>query len=143
MQVGTGAYAPGGELEGAGLPPVIVTSWTPEQLELLAANQFSSSLREIMTAVYVMRAIAGHSERARRLLEHRSLQYLTDSQVATAVVNRMGGNASLFPAVKELWGLCKELDCELSFVWQPREHEVQQYADELSKLPDEIGRAHV
>ena len=38
--------------------------------------------------------------------------------------------------MKALWQLCKGPACELSVVWQPREHAVQQCADELCKLPD-------
>ncbi|GAB4815693.1 hypothetical protein N2152v2_002739 [Parachlorella kessleri] len=36
-------------------------------------------------------------------------------------------------AGNQIWCLCKELDCELSMVWQPREHEPQQLAGDLSQ----------
>ncbi len=131
--MGTGAFTPNGELAAAGLESTIVTSWTTDELQLLAANRFSSSLRELRALLRSLQAIR---ERAPQLLQHRSAQYLTDSQVAATVLNRMGGNAELFPEVKAIWELCKGLDCELTAVWQPREHEQQRYADELSKLPD-------
>ena len=117
--VGTGAFAPNGELAAAGLPSTIVTSWDKEELQLLADNRFSSSLREVRALLLTLQAI---HQQAPQLLRHRSVQYLSDSQVAAAAINRMGGNEALFPAVKAVWQLCKELDCELKVVWQPREH---------------------
>lgn len=136
--VGTGIFTPGGELEAAGLPRAILTSWDAEQLRQLGQDKFSSGLREIIALREALRVL---SERARHLLLHRAVQYMTDSQVAMSAINRMGGNPSLFVEVKGLWQLCKELDCELSVVWQPREHDIQRFADELSKLPDESAWA--
>ena len=136
--MGTGIFTPKGELQQAGLGAQIVTSWDAGQLERLAANAFSSTLREIIALREALTFLAG---RAPHLLRHRSVQYMTDSQAAAAAINRMGGNPSLFPEVRALWELCKQLDCELTVVWQPREHALQRYADELSKLPDGSGSA--
>lgn len=132
-EVGTGLFTPNGELLAAGLPPEIVTSWNAGQLASLASQQFSSSLREIIA---LREGLSSLAERAPDLLLHGAVQYRTDSQVAAAAVNRMGGNPSLFKEVKELWTLCKQLDCELSVLWQPREDDMQVYADLLSKLTD-------
>ena len=122
------AYTPDGQFQH----PVVVT-FTRQELDLMAANQYSSKLREILCMLWVVKVIL---EQAPDLVTHSRLRYETDSQAGFYSVMGMKGNPSTFPVVKELRLLCAAHDVDLDVVWKPRGDPNQQLADTWSKVED-------
>ena len=122
------AYAPDGEV---GDPMVV--SFTTEELELMANNEFSSTLREIICMEKTVEVLLqSHPEKVR----HKRLVYETDSQTGWYSVMGLKGNSSTFPTVRRLRLLCAANDIELDVVWKPREEVHQKVADLWSKVVD-------
>lgn len=104
------AVTPNGEY----LHPIVV-SFMPEELQLMADNQFSSTLREIM--IMCMLVISKVLlQQAPHLMQHKRMVYETDSQTGFYSIMGMKGNASTFPVVKELRLLCAQWDIEVDVV---------------------------
>lgn len=122
------AYAPNGEYSHP-----IVVSFTQEQLDLMAANQFSSTLREIICVLETCNVLL---QQVPHLVFHKRLIYETDSQTGFYSVMGMKGNQSTFPVVKQLRLLCSYHDIELDMSWSPRTEQHQRMADFWSKVED-------
>lgn len=122
------AYTPNHEF-----PHPMVITFTEQELQLVAQNQYSSTLREIVCILWVVKIIL-QTDPAR--VQHIRLQYETDSQAGLQSIMGMKGNASTSPVVKELRLLCALHDVELDVVWSPRSDLHQQIADAYSKVQD-------
>ena len=127
--VGTGGFLPDGEL---GPDSKFSVPFTAEQAARQAANDFSSTEREVTAAAICLQFIDSHQP---GLLRHRTVQYQTDSQAAMFCVLGMKGAPPCLLAVDAFLMWCAERDCELETVWYPRETPAQQAADLLSKHP--------
>ena len=110
-----------------------MVSFTAEELQLMASNCLSSTLREIVCMQKTTEVLLQHHP---NLVQHKRLLYETDSQTGWYSVMGMKGNATTFPVVRQLRLLCAENDIELDVVWRPREEEHQRVADMWSKLVD-------
>ena len=122
------AYTPGGEFAY----PMVV-SFTEEELALMASNQFSSTLREILCIQHLVKILLEVNPAS---IQHKRLRYETDSQAGWHSVMGMKGNESTFPVVKQLLLLCAQWDVEMETVWRPRSDAHQQVADYWSKVED-------
>ena len=122
------AYTPDGEFSH----PMVIT-FTDAELQLLANNQYSSTLREILCILHLVKVLL---EVQPDCICHKRLRYETDSQAGWFSVMGMKGNDSTFPVVKELLLLCAQHDVELETVWRPRDDAHQQIADFWSKVED-------
>ena len=127
-EIAFAAYTPNGEYSHP-----IVVSFKPQEMQLMADNQFSSTLREIMCMLVVTKVLL---QQAPHLLRHKRMVYETDSQTGFYSIMGMKGNTSTFPVVKELRLLCASWDIEVDVVWRPREDDHQQMADFWSKVQD-------
>ena len=122
------AYTPDGEFRH----PMVVT-FTEAELERLTNSVFSSTLREILCILHVVRILL---ELDPTCIQHKRLRYETDSQAGWYSVMGMKGNVNTFPVVKELLLLCAQYDVELETVWKPRTDDHQVVADYWSKVLD-------
>ena len=122
------AFFPNGELEGR-----IVIPFTWEQREAVKAQRWSSTARELSVLPKLLATI---EEQRPGLLQGTRLQYATDSQPAMVDLMRMKGNVNTFPVVREVRLLAARLGADLEVIWRPREHELQQKADDDSKVED-------
>lgn len=123
------AFTPNGEW---GAPMVI--PFTSEELAAVAENRWSSTARELSV---LGKMITTMEEQRPGELRGKLLQYATDSQPGMQGLMRMKGNANTFPIVREVRLLCAALDAELQVIWRPREHALQQIADDWTKVEDE------
>lgn len=121
-------FTPNGEL-----PYALVRDLTPEQIRAVGNDELSSTHRECLWMLTFFRLLLGL---APHLVEHKGVQFHTDSQAGRAAVLGMGGCADLFPIVRELWLLASKHDIEIDVVWYPRNLPLQQLADILSKIED-------
>ncbi len=129
-EIGTGGFLPDGELGEASSFSV---PFTAAQLARRAANDFSSTEREVVAALTCLRFVFAFQP---DLLLSRTVQYQTDSQAAMFCVLGMKGTPPCLRAVDGLLTWCAERDCELEVVWYPRTASLQQAADSLSKRPE-------
>lgn len=106
--------------------------FTDDQTAAVAANQFSSTTREVEGFVAAYREL----QRTGTLHDRKHVQIWTDSQAAFADCTRMRGTPEVFQAVATLHLLAWQDGVMLEFVWVPRSHQFLQYADHLSKLQD-------
>ncbi|KXZ41821.1 hypothetical protein GPECTOR_272g706 [Gonium pectorale] len=128
-ELGYGGLLPDGEL---GEDSSFSVPFTAAQAERLAANDFSSTEREVTAMAVCLQWVAA---RRPELAMSGIIQYQTDSQAALLCVLGMKGTPPCLVAVDELLCWCAERDVELEVVWYPRESELQQAADRLSKDP--------
>jgi hypothetical protein len=103
-----------------------------EERAAMQGEGLSSTLREVKGFIRGVQEL----HRLGRVQKGAAVQIWTDSQSAYACCARMRGHGEVFEAVKTLHLLAWEMGLELSFVWVPREHEVLQAADLLSKSID-------
>ena len=122
------AFTPNGELEA----PIIVP-FTEEERRAVMENQWSSTARELSV---LEKVVATMEEQRPGLLRGRRLQYATDSQPGMQALMGMKGSQNTFPIVKVVRLLCASVGTELEVVWRPREHELQQQADDYTKMED-------
>ena len=122
------AFFPNGELDGR-----IVIPFTQAQREAVAAHQWSSTARELSVLPKLLATI---EEQRPGLLRGARLQYATDSQPAMVDLMRMKGNENTFPLVREVRLLAARMGADLDVIWRPREHKLQQQADDDSKVVD-------
>ncbi len=122
------AYTPGGEFAY----PMVV-SFTEQELALMASNQFSITLREILCIHHLVQVLL---EMDPASIQHNRLRYEIDSQAGWYNVMGMKGNETTFPIVKQLLLLCAQSDVDLETVWRPRSDAHQQVADFWSKVED-------
>ena len=122
------AYTPGGEFRY----PVVVT-FSEEELERMASNAFSSTLRELLCILHLVKVLL---EVQPASIQHKRLRYETDSQAGWHSVLGMKGNDTTFPVVKQLLLLCAQHDVELEVIWKPRSDAHQVVADHWSKVED-------
>ena len=99
----------------------------------MAANQYSSTLREILCILWLVKVIL---EQGPAFIQHSRLKYETDSRAGFRSVMGRKGNASTFPVVKEVRLLCANHDVELDVNWAPRGTPNQQIAGAWSKVRD-------
>ncbi|KXZ42533.1 hypothetical protein GPECTOR_138g664 [Gonium pectorale] len=126
---GYGGLLPDGEL---GSDSCFCVPFSAEQAARLAANDFSSTEREVTVMLVCLQWVAAHHM---ELAMSGTVQYQTDSQAAMFCVLGMKGTPSCLVAVDQLLAWCAERDLELEVIWYPRESALQQEADRLSKDP--------
>ena len=124
-----GGFTPNGELAEPFVQP-----FNPNELERMANNDFSSTLRETLNLQWLLLSI---SKLQPQLVQHRHVLYQSDNQGMVADINKQGGTKEILQAVFRIHELARMLDCELSAEWHPREDQWQQHADMLSKLVDQ------
>lgn len=110
-----------------------MVTFSAQELELMAANQYSSTLRDILYILWLVKVIL---EQGPAFIQHSRLKYETDGQAGFHSVMGMKGNASTFPVVKELCLLCANHDVELDVNWAPRGTPNQQIAGAWSNSSD-------
>ena len=93
---------------------------------------FSSTHREVEGYHVLLQGLAD----SELLEEGMTLLVYSDSQPAVEDCQRMRGTSAVFTAVLKLYLLAFSLRVQLEFVWVPREHELLQLADALSKVVD-------
>jgi hypothetical protein len=123
------AFTPNGELEGR-----MVVPFTAEERLAVESNNWSSTARELSVLGKILTTI---DEQRPGLLRGVRFQYATDSKPALESLVRMKGNRNTFPIVREVRLRAAQLGTELEVIWRPREHHLQQRADEDSKVVDE------
>ena len=75
----------------------------------------------------------------RHLLRHASILWFSDSQAGTACLQRMAGHGPVLAEVRQIYLMAFQHDIEFLWQWLPRSHQLMQYADYLSKQPDEAA----
>ncbi|GLC46806.1 hypothetical protein PLESTM_001928300 [Pleodorina starrii] len=123
------AFLPNGELGGQ----VMRIPFSPEERARMLGNRFSSTEREIRT---VSHTVGWLQQLALALVQHRRLQYFTDSQASGFCILGMKGANECLLAVADVYRRCAESDTEIEVVWRPRTDVQQRYADALSKYTD-------
>ena len=124
---GCGAFFPNEEMSP------IEHSLTEAQIREVQENNLSSTKGELLALLYSLHTVIQVNP---ELLAGKRLHYQSDNQGTVADVNGMKGCANVLPVVKQIWDLALSNNTDLTLTWHPRETEFQQYADHLSKLPD-------
>lgn len=123
-----GGFTPHGELDAAFVQP-----FTASELDRMANNAFSSTLRETLNIQFFLESIQRHQP---QLLQHKHVLYQSDNQGMVFDINKQGGTGEILRSVFSIHEQARALDCEISAEWHPREDQLQQHADMLSKLVD-------
>lgn len=124
---GYGAFFPKGEMTE------IEHSLTKEQIAKIEQHTLSSTQGELLALLYAFQTVM---EAKPEILKGKQLHYQSDNQGTVAVMNGMKGCPALLPTVREIWDLAWAADVDVTLTWFPRETQLQQYADHLSKLVD-------
>lgn len=123
-----GGFTPNGELDAPFVQP-----FTGAERSRMVAGTFSSTLREMLNLREMLICMAKHRP---DLLQHKHVLYQSDNQGMVSDINKQGGTGEILQAVLQIHELACSLDCEIAAEWHPREDELQQHADYLSKLVD-------
>lgn len=115
------------------LPEPVIHTLTKEELAAVAAGELSSTYGELKVLQLLLEVLV---QSHMHLAQGKLLVYETDNQAAMAVLNSMGGNATNYPLVRQIWETAKAADIELLVQWHPRDTANQAEADRLSKLTD-------
>jgi hypothetical protein len=122
----------GGHCDGL-LPQPMVLGFSQQDQARMAAGQLSSQVREVRTACYLLRTcMRTNPERVR----HGTLICITDNQGAAANMSKLKGSMEEVADIREMMEEAAALDVDVQVIWQPRETDVIQRADALSRVED-------
>jgi len=115
------------------LPQPMVLGFSQQDQARMAAGQLSSQVREVRTACYLLlTCMRTNPERVR----HGTLICITDNQGAAANMSKLKGSMEEVADIREMMEEAAALDVDVQVIWQPRETDVIQRADALSRVED-------